>query len=304
MSIEAINIIIASLRTTTRRQYSSYIDRFLSFVHGNELSLITDVQLVEYLNSLYSQGLGYSALNTARSAVSTLLELCGYQPLGRSSGLVTRFMRGVFNNRPTLPRYINTWQPDRLMNYFINSKDVDSLASVTIKCVSLLALVSSLRVSALHSLKLGDIQFINDQAIIHVSSLQKQTRPGYHPSEIVVDTFSDNCIICPVRTLKKYIDMSSTHRNAEEQLFLSFCKPYKKVAKSTIARWLNTALRQAGIDTSFKPHSFRSASTSALSRNGMPIDDILKHAGWSRSSTFRNFYNLPVKISVTNAILS
>jgi hypothetical protein len=46
-------------------------------------------------------------------------------------------------------------------------------------------------------------------------------------------------------------------------------------------------LRLAGIDTSiFKAHSTRSASTSAATKLGVPLQDIMSSAGWSSNSTF------------------
>jgi hypothetical protein len=57
---------------------------------------------------LFQSGLGYSALNTARSALSSVLTL----PNGVTVGdhpRIKRFMRGVSNERTSLPRYSHTW---------------------------------------------------------------------------------------------------------------------------------------------------------------------------------------------------
>ena len=43
----------------------------------------------------------------------------------------------------------------------------------------------------------------------------------------------------------------------------------------------------------FKPHSTRSAVASRASRL-IPTDEILKHMGWLRDSTFQKYYNKPV----------
>ena len=50
---------------------------------------------IDFLASLYEQGLGYSAINTARSALSSVLDF----PDSNTSGthpLVTRFLKGAF----------------------------------------------------------------------------------------------------------------------------------------------------------------------------------------------------------------
>lgn len=89
-------------------------------------------------------------------------------------------------------------------------------------------------------------------------------------------------------------------------MFIITQKPFSAASKSTIAGWIKLGLRLAGIDmTLFTPHSTRSASTSA-SVNRVPIDTIIKTAGWANDCTFRKFYKRPVSNDATlsNAILS
>ena len=40
----------------------------------------------------------------------------------------------------------------------------------------------------------------------------------------------------------------------------------------------------------FKPHSKRHAASTAAFKASIPLDDILKKAGWSSAKTFRRFY--------------
>ena len=44
----------------------------------------------------------------------------------------------------------------------------------------------------------------------------------------------------------------------------------------------------------FKAHSTRSAASSAAKCAGMSIADLLKLAGWTRTSTFERFYHKPI----------
>ena len=52
---------------------------------------------IDFLASLYEDGLGYSAINTARNITF------GNHPL------VSRFLKGVFELKPSLPRYHRIW---------------------------------------------------------------------------------------------------------------------------------------------------------------------------------------------------
>jgi hypothetical protein len=58
----------------------------------------------------------------------------------------------------------------------------------------------------------------------------------------------------------------------------------------------------SGIDVyKFKPHSTRSGATSKAKQVGVPIQDILRQAGWSNHRTFDKFYNKPVRQESTFA---
>ena len=62
-------------------------------------------------------------------------------------------------------------------------------------------------------------------------------------------------------------------------------------------RWLKTSLAQAGIDIHvYQAHSTRSASTSKAA-GSLPVDAVMKLAGWSQESTFRKYYNKTVLAS-------
>ena len=103
---------------------------------------------------------------------------------------------------------------------------------------------------------------------IHFSSLLKQCRPGFHQKGIVVEPFGDP-IVCPVKTLRQYLEGTNTIRpGGVDSLLISISRPHKPVARDTVHRWLVYALVMVGVDGS-TAHSFRSASTSVLARNGV-----------------------------------
>ena len=90
--------------------------------------------------------------------------------------------------------------------------------------------------------------------------------------------------------IKEYLKRTRLYRNNCSKLFLSFAKPHKEVTKETISRWIRIILSKAGVDTKIDgPHSVRSAAKANV--NSVPLDVILKKAGWSREKTFAIFYN-------------
>ena len=93
-------------------------------------------------------------------------------------------------------------------------------------------------------------------------------------------------------TLKDYLGRTEKIRNSVTELFISTRKPHKGVTTGTLARWMKSMLRAAGIDTNvYTAHSFRSASTSTAFAQGVSLQDILHTADWTNASTFARFYN-------------
>ena len=60
------------------------------------------------LMPLYKAGLGYSAVNTARSALSSLLIFENNEKFG-DHPLVVRCMKGIFELKPSLLKYNEIW---------------------------------------------------------------------------------------------------------------------------------------------------------------------------------------------------
>lgn len=96
-------------------------------------------------------------------------------------------------------------------------------------------------------------------------------------------------------TVREYFSQTKPLRGKVTNLFISFVRPYKPVSKSTVSRWVKTTLGLTGVDlTDFKPHSIRAASTSAASRMSVPLETILRTAGWSNQCTFAQYYQKEV----------
>lgn len=90
--------------------------------------------------TLFNDGLSYSRLNTARSALSSILPLIDGIPFGKHP-LVIRFLKGVFESRPAMPRYTAVWDVNQVLDYLKTLSPVNeiSLKSLTLKLTMLLA---------------------------------------------------------------------------------------------------------------------------------------------------------------------
>ena len=110
VSESSANILCASWRNTTKFQYSGYIKKCLCFCDQREANPFQydEINCLSLLTELFHMGRGYSSLNIARSALSTFL----FSPSGitiDNAPPIKRFMKGVFELRPSLPRYTYIW---------------------------------------------------------------------------------------------------------------------------------------------------------------------------------------------------
>lgn len=94
------------MRDSTKKQCKVYIDKWLLFVNSKNENLFNpEVSLViEFLNYLCNQGLSYSYINTACSALPVLTVLKDNSTVGKHP-TVKIFLQGRFNARPPTPKY-------------------------------------------------------------------------------------------------------------------------------------------------------------------------------------------------------
>jgi len=107
------HILMASWRKGTQNQYKTYVEKWLAFCGERKIDHSSPQisEALQFLMYLYNQGLSYSMINTARSALSSVLWLSspGY-PVFKGN------MRHRNHNRNTkqfmlMLQYLNTSRP-------------------------------------------------------------------------------------------------------------------------------------------------------------------------------------------------
>ena len=249
--------------------------------------------MLSFLADQFRDQRSYRTVAGYRSALSSTLPPVDGVAVG-AHPLVTRLMKGVYNLRPPKPRYSGTWDVNKVLLRLQSWGPLADLSDrqLTLKLVMLLALAGARRSGELRHLSIDGLQRGVDNASLLIATPTKTQRAGEPLRRVEYSQFSD-ATLCPVGHLDEYLSRSATWRatSAETQLLLSFRRPHKAVASSTIARWLRTVLEDAGVDVStFRAHSTRGAATSAAAATGISTDVILKTADWRRASTFRRFY--------------
>lgn len=282
----------AAWASSTRKQYSLYIRKFRAFCRERGVTdyLRSDVSTaIDFLASLYQCGHSYSSINTARSALSQFVVLNNVDGDFGKLPVTIRFMKGVFKLRKPTTRYKSTWDVNLVLNVI---KDWDiksiSLKELSFKTVMLLALSTGQRTQTLAEMKLSNAKMLENKIVFVFDVHLKTSRPG-NTTIVEVCRFA-NPSLCPFSSVNEYIARSSGLRGNTDHLFLSYQKPHGKVSSQTIARWLSTCLRTAGVNDMFTAHSVRGASSSKAATR-VDINCVLKVCGWSNAQTFAKFYN-------------
>ncbi|GFN80793.1 tyrosine recombinase [Plakobranchus ocellatus] len=292
---DAIHFVMNSWRPNTAKSYSTYIKKWLDYIASNNIQDIMIATFANFLSTLYIHGNGYSTINLARSAVAAFLAPGGFVGFG-THPIITKLLRGVFHKRPALSKYTSTWNVDVVIKFLSEWPDLNvmTLKQLTLRLVMLLCLLSGQRGETIYKIRVNDISFHDNNCFMVFSSLLKTSNPRRHLQPLELRSFT-NKRLCVVSHLQHYLAVTQDFRLGD-QLFLTYIKPHRPIARGTLSRWIKMILKMAGVNTDvYSAHSTRVASTSAAMVRNVPLDVILRSAGWSKKSTFEKFYfrNIP-----------
>ena len=145
LSSSVKDVLMASWREGTSKQYHTYLKRWRQYCDDKDIDLFLPGvhNGVEFLVSLYKAGLGYSAVNTARSALSSLLILENNKKFG-DHPLIVRCMKAIFELKPSLPKYNEIWDVRVVLDYLktFGASTALPLKELTLKLTMLLCLTT------------------------------------------------------------------------------------------------------------------------------------------------------------------
>lgn len=159
----------------------------------------------------------------------------------------------------------------------------------------LFLLLTAQRGQTLHLICVEDVNITENQMVIYTDHLLKQSRPKYHLPDIQLDSYPADLRICIVHIFQVYLDRTKELRQNTNKLLIQTQKPHGPVSRDTVARWIKTCLTKAGVKSTFRAHSTRTATTSAAKLKGVPLEEIMRSAGWTNAQTFGKFYHKVVQ---------
>lgn len=118
LSYQASALVMCSWRDSTKKQYTPYLEKWKQYCGKRKVDPFSAPveTAINFLAELYQAGQGHNALNTARCALSTCLSPEAGKSFG-SQPLVCLFTIGVFESRPALPTFSDTWDVKQVFNY-------------------------------------------------------------------------------------------------------------------------------------------------------------------------------------------
>lgn len=172
-----LHAIKSSISSTTMRQYNCYLKKWWNFciaMHINPYTYSFN-NIIKILNSEFERGVSYSTLNWHQSALVLIFSINV-----EHRNFLKRFLKGIFNQRPSRPKYELTWDPSPVLQFLAILHPLEDLPplDLTKKLVGLLALCTGQRVQTFSKIQLSNIRFFPDKVEIHIHDKIKTTRPG------------------------------------------------------------------------------------------------------------------------------
>ena len=288
---------INSIAASTLKQYESALKAWWNYVHINGLDLFNSKSpdIVSFLNKKFRSGIGHGTINTFRSAISliSIHDIHG-------DGLISRFLKGVFREKPSKPRYSTTWDVTPVLNYLEKLHPLSNLKlkEVSEKVACLLALATAQRLQTLSVINIDNITADSNNLSIKITEHIKTSKPGSYQPDLILPFFKDRPGLCVASAVLEYMRITKELRDTETKtLFIISVKPYSQASSQTIGHWVKSVLSKAGVNTEqFTAYSTRHAAVSIAHTRGIDIATIRRSAGWAPGSkTFFKFYNRPIQ---------
>ena len=235
LSNEVCKILQSSWRQTTQKRYEGPWKLWASWCLQRTPAPVVDVLtfLTEQFNT---RGLAYRTINVYKACISQIHNPIEGQQLGNLP-IISRFMKGVFQLKPTVPKTCSTWSVKPVLQYLSSLEPIEklSLKELTLKLTMLVALTSAARVHEIAALDCSSVIKKTDCWEFVLTAHVKISRPNHPNRRLYLSRYKQDPSMCVLRCLEHYTLRIAGHRQ-HQQLFLSYIRPFKPVVSQTIAR--------------------------------------------------------------------
>ena len=165
--------------------------------------------------------------------------------------LISRFIKGVYNIWPSVPRYAFTWDTDKPLSYIktkLSPNSDLSLKEISHKVACLLVILVGQRVDNVFKILVPHINLTDDLMVCHILSLCKTTKASNPNKPLKYRANSHDPDLCPVQGTNHYLSLRKELVDPNtDQLFITYGKAHHPAAKGTVANWIKASMKAAGI---------------------------------------------------------
>ena len=141
-------------------------------------------------------------VNIARLVLSSIFPAKDGTPFGNHP-LIVRLLRGMFKQRPSLPRYTVTYDVAKVLQYISYSHSKMSLECLIKMLATLMCILGGQRSQIISLFDTNHMHIDEDHCIFYISSILKTTRPGFHQHSLEFRRYTDQSL-CVITYIKRY----------------------------------------------------------------------------------------------------
>ena len=215
----------------TLERYSSNMKRWLFFCKEKEKNMrdFSMNTVLEFLIDLQEeQKVAYSMIKSAAQFTKSIQKLAGEEFSFSGWSLLEKFLSGAFNANPPMKRKSNrTWNVNILLDFLVTLRSNDSLCINTLagKSILLILLTTMCRLGDVQQLQIFQMDRHEDKIIFSLLILTKTyNNKTYrcHPQlqSLTLQSFHNDKLLCPVKTLTDYIVQTKEVRMGLDKIFV------------------------------------------------------------------------------------
>ena len=208
---------------------------------------------------------------------------------------------------PSCPMCPPSWDLSKALRFLISGafeplRDAP-LRALSKKVLFLLALATAKRVGELQALSRIASFIVGDACPSYVPEfvVKSESRFRSIPRSFLVKSLSDfaaglddDLLLCPVRTLRIYLDRTLSLASSLRRLFVSLSCPTRAMSKNAVSFFLCEVIHGAEASCpevgAVRAHDIRGVSTSVVFHRNWSVSAVLHAATWSSSSVLSSFY--------------
>ena len=297
-SQEVLDYLTTSLRPSTDCQYQSVWSKFQHFVSTSQPSEIDLNLILSFLIFVFeSKGFQVNTLQVYKCALSLPLSI-GFN-INMDDPKFNSLFRSMWLKRPGTQFQVPLWNLDLVLDMLSSNRFNINISPVDLvsKCLVLLGLALGSRISEIHSLLRGSryVRFSRNFKSVtlypNAAFLAKNEAPSFRRSPMTINGLfkrdgSPHCL-CPVDTLRKYIDLTTRFRTSK-----LFVNPSTGVPcnKARIRFYFCSLIRQSQPGVFARFHDLRKFASWKAFWTNMTWSSIRSRGFWRSNSALGRRY--------------